>query len=125
VLRRAGGVLRPRHGRLARVAPELGGSRRARRRAVALFLCGWSPPGTIRYKSPPRLTQSRYTRLVSSLKEEIMKLRYLGILCAMWAGCGHTPPVPVTGLTPEQGHWVTASGNLEIAIAPCDGKLCG
>jgi uncharacterized protein (DUF2147 family) len=26
---------------------------------------------------------------------------------------------------PEQGRWITASGNLEVEIAPCDDALCG
>lgn len=43
------------------------------------------------------------------------------------AACTHDPAVPRSdsGLPPELGRWVTASGNLEVEIAPCGDRLCG
>ncbi len=43
------------------------------------------------------------------------------------AACTHDPAVPRSGSgpPPELGRWVTASGNLEVEIAPCGDRLCG
>src|SRR5215470_1418957 len=43
---------------------------------------------------------------------------------ALLSACGQAPaPSRTAGL--ELGRWVTASGNLEVEIAPCDAALCG
>jgi uncharacterized protein (DUF2147 family) len=55
-----------------------------------------------------------------------MKFRILLVCYSLWfaASLAHAEGLPVRAASPL-GRWVTASGNLEVEVAPCGEALCG
>jgi len=49
----------------------------------------------------------------------------LGLLLGLLAACQAEPAKSPAAAAVPNGRWVTASGNLEVEIAPCGPALCG